>query len=315
MLRDRQARGHIVTYVMLVAVSLLLLAFSDSRPIRDLRGGVNFALAPVQELLSGATRSVGSVFSAFAEIDQLRRENRELSRHVSQLEQANLQIPAMIIENQRLAELLKTKKSFGHDTIVAAVVYSDATSAERVITLDRGSDDGVFLNATVVSPGGALVGQVMEVGPNYSTVRLLSDTRSLVIGRDIRTRATGEVRGNLSAPLDLGNVPATDDIAKGDIVVTAGGQGRGLQSQFPKDVVIGTIIEVMRDPASIVSTALIQPAANLESLESVLVVTDFVPPRLAGATPAPGAEPTGDPDTEATPEPTRRRRTPKPTKR
>ena len=66
MLRDRQARGHILTYMMLVAVSLLLLAFSDSRPIRDLRGGVNFALAPVQEALAGATRSVGSVFSAFA---------------------------------------------------------------------------------------------------------------------------------------------------------------------------------------------------------------------------------------------------------
>ena len=58
MLRDRQARGHIVTYVMLVAVSLLLLAFSDSRPLRDLRGGVNFALAPVQEALVGC-RPVG----------------------------------------------------------------------------------------------------------------------------------------------------------------------------------------------------------------------------------------------------------------
>jgi TRAP-type C4-dicarboxylate transport system substrate-binding protein len=56
-----QAGLGIVTYVTLIAVSLLLLAFSDSRPIRDLRGGVNFALAPVQEALSGATRSVGSI--------------------------------------------------------------------------------------------------------------------------------------------------------------------------------------------------------------------------------------------------------------
>ena len=224
----------------------------------------------------------------------------------------------MIIENQRLAKLLGTKATFGHETVAAAVVYSDATSAERVITLDRGTDAGVFLNATVVSTGGALVGQVMEVGPNYSAVRLLSDTRSLVIGRDIRTRATGEVKGNLSAPLDLGNVPATDDIAKGDIVVTAGGQGRGLQSQFPRDIVIGTIIEVRRDDTTVVSTALIQPAANLESLESVLIVTDFVPPKLAGATPAPGAEPTDDPNAQAgepTPERTPRRKTPKPTKR
>ena len=195
MLRDRQARGHIVTYVMLIAVSLLLLAFSDSRPLQDLRGGVNFALAPVQEALSGAARSVGSLFTAVAEIDQLRRENKALTLYVSQLEQANLQIPVMITENQRQAALLKIKSSFDHKTLAASVIYSDSSGAERVITIDKGSDDGVFLNATVVASGGALVGQVQEVGRNYATVRLLNDTRSVVNGRDIRIARHGRDPG------------------------------------------------------------------------------------------------------------------------
>jgi rod shape-determining protein MreC len=315
MLRDRQARSHIVTYVMLIAVSLLLLAFSDSRPLRDLRGGVNFALAPVQEVLSGGARSVGSLFSAVAEIDQLRRDNKALTSRVSELEQANLQIPVLIIENQRQAALLKTKASFDHKTVAADVVYSDATGAERVITLDKGSDSGIVLGATVLAPGGALAGQVQEVGRNYATVRLLNDSRSLVIGRDIRTRATGEVRGHLSAPLDMGNVRATDDIAEGDTIVTSGGFGKDLKSQFPKDIVIGQIIQVVRDPASIVSTALVAAAADLDSLESVLVITDFVPPQLPGATPAPDVAPTNDPAIEPTATPTARPKTPRPTKR
>jgi len=302
MLRDRQARGHIVTYVMLIAASLLLLAFSDSRPLRDLRGGVNFALAPVQEALSGAARSVGSLFTAVAEIDQLRHDNKALTQRVSELEQANLQIPVMIIENQRQAALLKTKSSFDHKTVAATVIYSDSTGAERVITLDKGSDAGIILNATVLSPGGALAGQVQEVGRNYATVRLLNDTRSVVNGRDIRTRVTGEIQGNLSAPLDMVNVPATQPIATGDTVVTAGGFGKGLGSQFPRDIVIGRIIEVHKDPASIVTTALVQPAADLDSLESVLVITDFVPPTLPGATPAPNVGPSPGPD-QATPTP------------
>ena len=78
------------------------------------------------------------------------------------------------------------------------------------------------------------------------------------------------------------NVPATEDIATGDTVVTAGGFGKGFGSQFPKDIVIGRIIEVRKDPASIVITALVQPAADLDSLESVLVITDFVPRAAAG---------------------------------
>ncbi len=303
MMRDRQARGHIVAWVMLVAVSLLLLAFNDSRPLQDLRSGVNFALAPVQAVLSDAARSVGSAFSAFTEIDQLRRENLALTERVSDLEQANLQIPTLMIENQRLSELLKVKRSFNHETVAASVIYTDPSTPERVIRIDLGSDGGVFLGATVLSPGGALVGAVMEVGRNYSTVRLLSDTRSTVIGRDIRTRATGEVTGNLSAPLDMGKVPATNEIAKGDIVVTAGGFGQGLKSQFPKNIVIGTIIEVRREPASVVSTALVQPAANLDGLESVLIVTDFVPPQLPGATPPPGVEPSPGPSDGVASEP------------
>jgi rod shape-determining protein MreC len=310
--RDRQARSHIVTYVMLIAASLLLLAFSDSRPLRDLRGGVNFALAPVQEALSGAARSVGSLFTAVAEIDQLRQENRVLTQRVSDLEQANLQIPAMIIENQHLADLLKIKSSFDHKTVAASVVYSDSTGAERVITLDKGSDDGIFLNATVLAAGGALAGQVQEVGRNYATVRLITDTRSSVTGRDIRTAVTGEIHGNLSAPLDMLNVPATRDIAVGDDIVTAGKfPGKGLGSQFPKNIVIGRIIEVHKDPASIVITALVGAAADLDSLETVLVITDFVPPPLPGATPAPNVAPTPAPD-QATPAATTKpRKTPK----
>jgi len=315
MLRDRQARGRIVTYVLLIAVSLMLLAFSDSRPLRDLRGGVNFALAPVQEALSGGARSVGSLFSAFAEIDQLRQENKALASRVSQLEQENLQIPPLLIENQRQAELLRTKSSFDHKTVAADVIYSDATGAERVITVDKGSDAGIVLGATVLAPGGALAGQVQEVGRNYATIRLLNDTRSLVIGRDIRTRATGEVRGNLSAPLDMGNVRATDDIAEGDTIVTSGGFGKDLKSQFPKDIVIGRIIGVNQSQTSIVSTALVDPAADLDSLETVLIITDFVPPQLPGSTPPPDAGPTDDPAVDPTPTPAPRQKTPKPTKR
>ena len=121
---------------------------------------------------------------------------------------------------------------------------------------------------------------------------------------------SGPVQGNLSAPLDMVNVPATQHLATGDTVVTAGGTGK-YGSQFPKDIVIGRIIEVRKDPASIVITALVQPAADLDSLESVLVVTDFVPRPLPGATPA--AEPSSrQPDPNATPAPTQKpKKTPK----
>ena len=214
MLTDRTLRRQLVTFSLLVATCLLLLAFSETRPIQDLRGGVNFALAPIRETLSGGARAMGSLFTAVAELDQLRTENAGLQERLQQLEEANLQIPVLITQNGKLTEALKVKRSLDHRTLAAEVIYSDPSSIERLITIGKGTDAGVFLGAAVLSPGGSLVGAVTEVGSNWATVRLINDTRSVVIGRDVRTRATGEVHGNLSAPLELNKVQFTEDSAR-----------------------------------------------------------------------------------------------------
>jgi rod shape-determining protein MreC len=305
MLKDRAIRRHIVTYALLVAVSLLLLAFNATPQIQGFRQGVNFALAPIQEVLAGGARSVGSLFSAFAEIDQLRRENRAFEARTAQLEQQIKQLETLRTENDRLAKLLRTKGILDFRTAPAFVV-TRLSQFERVITLDAGTETGMALGDPVLSDGGALVGVISDAGPGYATVTLLSDTRSLVIGRDVTTRATGEVRGNLASPLRMENVPATDLLKVGDTVVTAGLRlGGGIRSSFPGGLLIGTIVEVIDDPADIVSTATILPAADLEHLEAVLVITSFVPPveHDPHATPDPDAtaKPTPKPTPKSTP--------------
>ena len=171
--------------------------------------------------------------------------------------------------------------------MLASVIGREATQFERVITLDRGSDAGLELGDAVLSDGGALVGSVVEVGPTYSFVRLINDSRSLVAGRDSKTRATGMISGRLAAPLEMTDIRITDAIEVGHAVVTAGiNQGRRFQSLFPPGLVVGQIIDVRQDPRSVVQTAFVEPAADLDHLESVLVITDYEgarpPSALAG---------------------------------
>ncbi len=311
MISDRNVRRQLVTFSLLVATCMLLLAFSDTKPIQDIRGGINFALTPIREALTGGARAVGSVFTSIADLDQLRREVQAQAERIQQLEEANLQIPVLQTQNQKLAEAARIRRSLGHDTVTAEVIFSDPSSLERVITIGKGTDDGLFPSAVVLSPGGSLVGSITEVGGNWANVRLISDTRSVVIGRDVRSRATGEVHGNLSAPLQMLKVPFDEDLRVGDLITTAGIRvGREARSQFPRDLVIGSIVSTDRDPAGITISALVQPAADLDGLEFVLVITDFRPDPLPGAEPTPSAEPT-DEATEAPaprPEPTPTRR-------
>jgi rod shape-determining protein MreC len=239
---------------------------------------VVFAVSPIQGALSSTTRTITSLVAAFGDVDQMRRDNQALTDRVATLETQVQQLATLKTENERLAALLGVKATLTEETVVADVVARQATEQERVVTIGRGADAGIAVGDPALSEGGALVGVVTDLGGNYSTVMLISDPRSVVIGIDEQTRVTGEVSGRLEALLAMGNVPATQQLATGDIVVTAGlDTGDGSHPQFPHGLLIGQIVGVQKDPSAVLQTALVQPNADLDSLERVLVVTNFEP--------------------------------------
>jgi hypothetical protein len=65
-------------------------------------------------------------------------------------------------------------------------------------------------------------------------------------------------------------------VATGDEVVTAGIElSDGIRSAYPKGLLIGKVIDTRRDTNDVVQTAFLQPAASMDSLEFVLVITDY----------------------------------------
>jgi rod shape-determining protein MreC len=261
---------------MLVAVSILLLAFSSSPLLLELQRGVNFAVAPLQGSLRDATRQVGSWFAALAEIERLRIANEELSRRVQELEATVRQAETIRLQNAQFAELLEVRGSLAYDTVAAEVVSRRTSDPERVVTLSKGTEAGIAVNDVVIAGGGALVGQVVEVGNGFSHVHLLSDTRFRVVGMAETTRASGLVVGRLERPLAMLNIPATEDISVGETIVTAGiDLGDGIRSPFPRGLLIGTVVDVDQAPAEVTQSALLDPAAPLDRLEYVLVIVNY----------------------------------------
>jgi rod shape-determining protein MreC len=303
----RSPRRRIIVYVLLIAGSLLLLAASTSAPVQDVRRGVNYALNPIQEVLAGGARSVSSIFAAFAEVDTLRKENRDLRAALDAALQQARQLEVLRVENAKLSEALGTRQSLDFTTEAAFVVARSPSQLERTVTLDRGMDAGIEVGDAVLAPGGALAGVVTAVYDGSSDVRLLSDPRSLIIGLDSASRATGEVKGNFSAPLRLVQVAATEQLAIGDSVTTAGTLVKGFKALLPRDLLIGSIVEVTDDPSEFSKSALVQPAADLDRLEAVLVITSYEAPHIVDpdATPgAAGADATAAPVASSAPEKT-----------
>lgn len=263
-------------YVALLAFTILLLAFSNSGPLLELRRGVGFALSPIQDTLRRGTRTATSIFTTISEIERLRKQAEDLTRRIQEVEAENQRLQSLALENQQLAALLEVRSSLAYSTVAAAVINRLTTDQERVISLDRGSDSGVGLDDPVVAEGGALVGRVTEVGPNFSRVLLVSDTRTNVAGLIETSRAIGDIHGSGEGLLQMTNIPATDAVNHGESVVTAGIElETGVRSTYPKGLLIGTIVDVQRQPNQLFQTALVQPVAALDRLEYVLVIIDY----------------------------------------
>jgi rod shape-determining protein MreC len=73
--------------------------------------------------------------------------------------------------------------------------------------------------------------------------------------------------------LDL--LPPDVEIAAGSLVVTS-----GLGGNYPPGILIGSIRDVEQRPQSPFKRATIEPATDLSSLETVLVLVNFRPARL-----------------------------------
>jgi rod shape-determining protein MreC len=269
-------RRQAFLYVALLTATLLMLAFSASAPVTQLRQGVSFAISPIQNVLRDAGKGVSSFFATLGEIDRLRQQNQQLTTQVNELLTENRSLQSLRDQNQQLTDILEVRSSLAYESTAAEVISRRITDMEHVISLDRGTNAGIEVDDPVVGGGGALIGQVEEVGPNYAKVLLITDSRMNVVGLLESSRAVGTVHGQLNTLLEMDGIAAANTVSVNEAVVTAGIElTENIRSPYPKGLLIGTIADVQRSPDQLFQTALVNPAANFETLEYVLVITNY----------------------------------------
>lgn len=290
---NRATRRRAGTYAGFVVASVLLMAISANPFVRDLQNGVAFAFKPFEVAIDGAARDALSMGAALTEIDQLRADNEALRSENQQLKLDNRSAAEIRRENDLLTGLLQLRQGLNFQTRAAQVIARETSEARRVIVIDRGSDDGVAAGQVVIAAGGALVGRVVDVGPDFANVLLMSDSTSTVIGQLLSSSATGKVVGQPGGALVMQDVDSTVTVPIGEEVFTAGIElSGGIRSPYPKGLLIGQVVDVAKDPNSVVQTVYLQPAAPLDHLEFVLVILDYQGGLPNASEPPPACVPT-----------------------
>jgi rod shape-determining protein MreC len=119
----------------------------------------------------------------------------------------------------------------------------------------------------VITAGG-IVGKVWIVYPSTSLVLMINDQSSGVGALLEKSRLQGVLRGTPDGELILERVMSDEQVAPGETVLSSGGD-----QIFPKGLPVGTVSKVSPGREMFLSIR-VKPAADLNRIEEVLVVTE-----------------------------------------
>ena len=244
-------------------------------------------LAPVEGIAAVPLNLLSGIFNRvalgltngaedFTELQSLRERNADLEEALAQFQAELVELREIASDYQRLAELLDYTTTVSNQEFLAAdVINVDTSSFLRTITINRGTRDGVAIGMPVVTRQG-LVGRVLEVSANAARVLLVTDPSSAVSARLQTTRVEGSVVGQLTGNLRMEFIPLDQTIQEGDLVITS-----GLGGNFPPDIVIGQVTSIRQFEFELYQEAEVRSLNNFDSLEIVLVITNFQPVDLS----------------------------------
>ena len=238
----------------------------DSGSVRLIRLWTVSVLSPFERAIVSSGHGLRGFWSGYVDLRSVREENRRLREENQELKIQQALWNQDASQAHRLQALLDFKQHFIHQTVAAQVIGSSGTETSRVLYLDRGSRDGVKPDMAVLTPDG-IVGKISRTFATTSQVLMITDPTSGVGGLLEGSRLHGIVRGTPHGEVALRYIMQEETVQKGEHVLTSGGD-----RIFPKGLQVGTITDIGRGGDGFYSLTL-SPAANLNRLEEVLIVT------------------------------------------
>jgi len=207
---------------------------------------------------------IESYFSLAPLNEQLTTQNILLQQQVDSLGK-------MIYEatNDSAVALAATRQPVGNLRMIGAKVVSNTVyRADNLMTINKGSADGVAKDMGVVS-GNGVVGIVYLVSSHYSIVMPILNVRSS-ISCTIKDRGYfGSLHweGGRSDVAYLEDIPRHAFFRKGDKVVT-----NGYSSVFPSGILVGQVKEVYNSKDGLAYRLAIRLSNDFAKLRDVVVI-------------------------------------------
>ena len=233
--------------------------------------------SPVEKTFWTAGESSSTFLTSLVSAGSLENENNKLQQENEKLLSQIAFLQAIKDANQAQSDVSISCQNDGFRLVMAGVMGLEDND---IISINKGSADGVAEGMPVISQQNVLFGKVLKVYKNFSKVVLVSNENSVInvkiqpnLDASDTTEIDGVVKGSggLKAFLDL--IPINSEINAGDTVVIS-----SMEKAFPKDLLIGKIIAKQKNDQKPFQQAQIDLFSNISTAENLFVITNYKQP-------------------------------------
>ncbi len=259
-------------FAALLAGSLFaVISRGGSSPLNRAAG---FIFSPVSRAASYVSSGFSKLPISFKSSSALAAEIESLNGQIDSLKEQLVDYEQAKHKNEFYQQFLGLKEEHSDYTFAeAAIIGRDAAEHFTTFSLNKGSLNGIKVNNPVIY-GKYLVGVVASVTETQCTVNTIMNPKLNVSAYEVRTRDLGFVTSSVKLAeqglCEMPGLASSTSVTAGGIVCTSGVGGI-----FPRDLIIGNIVDVVDGTVDISASAIIKPGVELSKITDVFIITGF----------------------------------------
>ena len=262
----------ILVVAALLTIGLSILSGVTNTTVVDL--AVQGVLAPIRGAATTLTRTAEKYYGYMFRYEALAAENEVLEARIAEMEDVARKADSVSRENERLRQVLNLQDTHEDYKLVDAYIIGwSSTDWENTLTINRGTSSGIQENMCAITANGEVVGLVTDVGVNWAEVTTILDSTLEISGTISASGYNGMVKGGYveghETLLQMNYLPSAAIIRNKEQVVTSG------STVYPRGLIMGSIVDAGFAETGIAKYALLDPAAEIDSLEQIFIITEY----------------------------------------
>jgi rod shape-determining protein MreC len=245
----------VLLFVLFESIALLRILRTHSFHYSKYLYGVNILTGQIQS----HTQNAYNYLSLREQNEDLMRENEDLKNRLQYLSERK--------SYEQIYDSTTSKYRF----ITAEIVHNSYRKQQNILTLNKGSKQGLKPDMGVVLPNG-VVGIILQTSPHFSTVLSILNRQTGVNVKIKHTHYTGSLTWDAGdyRYVYIEDLPIQSNIQSGDTIVTG-----GKSLIFPEGIPVG-IIESFNKKNKEYNQVRVRLLADFSSLYRVYVVKNLL---------------------------------------